>query len=181
MYFIRRCWFLKCSEEIHYVPDLDFFGPWNGTSESRFSGPTPSNAPRNDVASLKTITYRAIKTTGTLIFNSQYPSLVPFFKNHLSSDEYFLLSHGVLDDHCLFVPVRLLEELGTSLSNISQTTTTSYCKAQLIILLPRCSCNAVTVRSYFSIKKLPYRNRYGTAHLKGLSHEMDLAFDDMYF
>ncbi len=20
MYFIRRCWFLKCSEEIHYVP-----------------------------------------------------------------------------------------------------------------------------------------------------------------
>ncbi len=34
---------------------------------SRFSGPTPSNAPRNDVAPLKTITYRAIKTTGTLI------------------------------------------------------------------------------------------------------------------
>jgi hypothetical protein len=30
---------------------------------------TPSNAPRNDVASLKTITYRAISTTGTLIVN----------------------------------------------------------------------------------------------------------------
>jgi hypothetical protein len=29
-----------------------------------FSGPTPSNAPRNDVAPLKIITYRAIKTTG---------------------------------------------------------------------------------------------------------------------
>ncbi len=34
-----------------------------------FEGPTPSNAPRNDVAPLKTITYRAIKTTGTLIVN----------------------------------------------------------------------------------------------------------------
>ncbi len=32
-----------------------------------FSGPTPSNAPCNDVAPLKTIMYRAIKTTGTLI------------------------------------------------------------------------------------------------------------------
>jgi hypothetical protein len=37
--------------------------------KSRFSGPTPYNAPRNDVAFLKTITYRAIKTTGTLIVN----------------------------------------------------------------------------------------------------------------
>ncbi len=36
-------------------------------SFSTFFGPTPSNAPRNDVAPLKTITYRAIKTTGTLI------------------------------------------------------------------------------------------------------------------
>jgi hypothetical protein len=32
-----------------------------------FSGPTPSNAPHNDVAPLKIITYHAIKTTGTLI------------------------------------------------------------------------------------------------------------------
>ncbi len=40
--------------------NLDFFRP-------KFSGPTPSNAPRNDVVPLKTITYRAIKTTGTLI------------------------------------------------------------------------------------------------------------------
>ncbi len=50
-------------------------GP-NGTLFARaISGPKkilifwthPSNAPRNDVAPLKTITYRAIKTTGTLI------------------------------------------------------------------------------------------------------------------
>jgi hypothetical protein len=34
-----------------------------------FFGPKWSNAPRNDVAPLKTITYRAIKTTGTLIVN----------------------------------------------------------------------------------------------------------------
>jgi hypothetical protein len=41
--------------------------PFQGTKKSRFSGPTPSNAPRNDIEPLKTITYRAIKTTGTLI------------------------------------------------------------------------------------------------------------------
>jgi hypothetical protein len=41
--------------------------PFQGPKKSRFSGPTPSNAPRNDVARLKTIPYRAIKTTGTLI------------------------------------------------------------------------------------------------------------------
>ncbi len=38
-----------------------------GPKKSGFSGPTPSNAPRNDVARLKTIMYRIIKTTGTLI------------------------------------------------------------------------------------------------------------------
>jgi hypothetical protein len=42
---------------------------FQGPKKSRFSGPTPSNAPRNDVAPLKIITYRAIKTTGTLIVN----------------------------------------------------------------------------------------------------------------
>jgi hypothetical protein len=41
--------------------------PFQGPKKSRFSGPTPSNAPRNDVALLKTITYPALKTTGTLI------------------------------------------------------------------------------------------------------------------
>ncbi len=41
-----------------------------GPKKSRFSGHTPSNAPRNDVAPLKIITYRAIKTTGTLIVNT---------------------------------------------------------------------------------------------------------------
>jgi hypothetical protein len=46
--------------------------PFQGPKKSRFSGPTPSNAPRNDVAPLKTIMYRAIKTTGTLIVNNAY-------------------------------------------------------------------------------------------------------------
>jgi hypothetical protein len=41
--------------------------PFQGPKKSRFSGPTLSNAPRNDVAPLKIITYCAIKTTGTLI------------------------------------------------------------------------------------------------------------------
>jgi hypothetical protein len=41
--------------------------PFQGPKKFRFSGPTPSNAPSNDVAPLKIITYRAIKTTGTLV------------------------------------------------------------------------------------------------------------------
>ena len=41
--------------------------PFQGPKKSRFSGPTPSNAPSIAVALLKTITYRAIKTTGTLV------------------------------------------------------------------------------------------------------------------
>jgi hypothetical protein len=41
--------------------------PFQGPKKSRFSGLTPSNAPHTDVAPLKIITYRAIKTTGTLI------------------------------------------------------------------------------------------------------------------
>ncbi len=92
MYFIRRCWFLKCSEEIHYVPIGDgweevlwlFWAqmrlaslvPFQGLKKSRFTGPTPSNAPRNDVALLKTITYRAIKATGTLIVSLDHS---PYF------------------------------------------------------------------------------------------------------
>ncbi len=48
-----------------------FFAPWNGTKEASAiwaqKRPTPVNAPRNDVAPIKTIMYRAIKTTGTLI------------------------------------------------------------------------------------------------------------------
>jgi hypothetical protein len=39
----------------------------SGPKKSRFLGHTLSNAPHNDVAPLKIITYRAIKTTGTLI------------------------------------------------------------------------------------------------------------------
>jgi hypothetical protein len=47
--------------------------PFQGPKKSRFSGPTPSNAPHNDVAPLKIITYRAIKTTGTLIVIVKLP------------------------------------------------------------------------------------------------------------
>jgi hypothetical protein len=57
--------------EIYYVPIGDGWEevlvrnvPFQGPKKSRFSGPTPSNAPHNDVAPLKIITYRAIKTTG---------------------------------------------------------------------------------------------------------------------
>ncbi len=39
-----------------------------GPENRDFFGPT--NAPSNDVAPLKIITYRAIKTTGTLIVNT---------------------------------------------------------------------------------------------------------------
>jgi hypothetical protein len=46
------------------------FVPFQGPKKSRFSGPTPSNAPCNDVAPLNIITYGAIKTTGTLIVNT---------------------------------------------------------------------------------------------------------------
>jgi hypothetical protein len=73
MYFIRRCRFLKCSEE-------GLLGGGGGGVRSchfraqkslDFQGPPLRNAPRNDVAPLKIITYRAIKTTGTLIVNFQ--------------------------------------------------------------------------------------------------------------
>ncbi len=55
--------------------------PFQDLKKSRFSGPTPSNAPRNDVAPLKTIMYRAIKTTGTLIVNTVYKSGEHFLVN----------------------------------------------------------------------------------------------------
>jgi hypothetical protein len=54
--------------------------PFQGPKKSRFSGPTPSNAPRNDVELLKTITYRAIKTAVTLIVK-----IIPL--------EFFALKH----------------------------------------------------------------------------------------
>jgi hypothetical protein len=41
-------------------------------------GASPSNAPRNDIARLKTIMYRAIKTTGTLIVKRSPEKLTPF-------------------------------------------------------------------------------------------------------
>ncbi len=73
MYFIRRGWFPKCSEEgllggggggvLLVWNEMK----WHSRKKSRFTGSTLSNAPHNDVAPLKTIMYRAIKTTGTLI------------------------------------------------------------------------------------------------------------------
>ncbi len=39
----------------------------SGPKKSRFSGPTPSNAPSNDVAALKPLSISTIKTTGTLV------------------------------------------------------------------------------------------------------------------
>ncbi len=57
MYYITYQYFARTSTSLV---------PFQGPKKSRFSGPTPSNAPRDDVAPLKTITYRAIKTTGTL-------------------------------------------------------------------------------------------------------------------
>jgi hypothetical protein len=54
--------------------------PFQGPKKSQFSGPTPSNAPCNDVAPLKTITYRAIKTTGTLIV---IPAFTVTVQSHL--------------------------------------------------------------------------------------------------
>ncbi len=46
---------------------LDSLVPFQGPKKSRFSGPSSSNAPRNDVAPLKIITYCAIKKTSSLI------------------------------------------------------------------------------------------------------------------
>jgi hypothetical protein len=48
-------------------------GPTSGTKKVWIFRATPSNAPRNDVAPLKTITYCAIKTTGTLIVKTTIP------------------------------------------------------------------------------------------------------------
>jgi hypothetical protein len=65
---------LFCCNYFH----LDFFGPkWHwlrslsfqGPKKSRFQGPPLIMALVIDIARLKIITYRAIKTTGTLIVN----------------------------------------------------------------------------------------------------------------
>ncbi len=78
---------LLVHSEIYYVPVGDGWeevlvhnifhsGHWKGWSlkietflgpEMARAKPTPSNAPHNDVAPLKIITYRTIKTTGTLV------------------------------------------------------------------------------------------------------------------
>jgi hypothetical protein len=79
--------------------------PFQGPKKSRFSGPTLSNAPRNDVAPLKTITYRAIKTTGILIviqvhgagiYLARFPRKCEGYKNscpRLKSYNMVVLNH----------------------------------------------------------------------------------------
>ncbi len=47
--------------------------PFQGPKNSRFSGPTPSNAPSNDVAPLKTIMYKRHKNNwyiGSFVYSS---------------------------------------------------------------------------------------------------------------
>ncbi len=51
--------------------------PFQGPKKSRFSGPTPSNAPRNDVAALKTIKYKLHKNN-RYIGSFMYPSAVVY-------------------------------------------------------------------------------------------------------
>ncbi len=52
---LRRATSLRGALEGVGPENRDFFGTLNGTTEARFSGPTPSNAPSNDVEALKTI------------------------------------------------------------------------------------------------------------------------------
>ncbi len=51
--------------------------PFHGPKKSRFSGPTPSNAPSNDVALLKTIKYKRHKNNW-YIGSFMYPSAVVY-------------------------------------------------------------------------------------------------------
>ncbi len=66
--------------------------PFQGPKKSRFSGPTPSNAPRNDVAPLKIITYRTIKTTSTLIVSIIHTRNNILLSTFLSIFFYFTMS-----------------------------------------------------------------------------------------
>jgi hypothetical protein len=72
-----------------------FVGAFSGPKKSQFSGPTPSNAPRNAVALLKTITNHAIKTTGTLIFKNHESQLCNI---KMTTDSLMLLKTKTLYD-----------------------------------------------------------------------------------
>ncbi len=56
---------------------LAFIVPFQGPKKSRFSGPTPSKAPRNAVALLKTIKYKRHKNNW-YIGSFMYPSAVVY-------------------------------------------------------------------------------------------------------
>ena len=79
--------------------------PFQGPKKSRFSGPTPSNAPRNDVAPLKTIMYRAIKTTGLLIVNML--SVCKTYSTKMVKDCFTLQANG--NPHVTLYKRRLYE------------------------------------------------------------------------
>jgi hypothetical protein len=65
--------------------------PFQGPKKFRISGPTPSNAPNNDVAPLNIITYRAIKTTGTLIVKiASLTGWILFSMSDKIKSQYFL-------------------------------------------------------------------------------------------
>jgi hypothetical protein len=68
--------------------------PFQVPKKSRFSGPTFSNAPHNDVTPLKIITYRAIKTTGTLIviFSGNFFSI---FGNQSPGTDWIRIRIGI--------------------------------------------------------------------------------------
>ena len=63
MYFIRRCWFLKCSEEIHYVPigdgDMWYYVPVDDRWE--------------EVLGRNVYTYRVHKITNVPLFKKLVP------------------------------------------------------------------------------------------------------------
>jgi hypothetical protein len=68
--FLWRLYLMVLRGATSLLGALEGVGPEN----LDFFGPTPSSAPRNDVAPLKTITFHAIKTTGTLIVSIQQVS-----------------------------------------------------------------------------------------------------------
>jgi hypothetical protein len=63
--------------------------PFQGPKKSRFSGPTPSNAPRNAAALLKTITGILIVIRLPLHVENKFKLLLCSMKTLTSSENYF--------------------------------------------------------------------------------------------
>ena len=61
MYYITYQYFIMYQSRLFWAQmAVASLVPFQGPKKSRFSGPTPSNAPRKAAAPLKTIAYRAI-------------------------------------------------------------------------------------------------------------------------